>query len=343
MVGNPKNGSPKDATAAAELEDAVAWASARGFEVDAAEPLAGDVSSRRYVRLRGAEATAILALYPGGVGSGCRRFERTSALLSDAGVRVPRILAADCERGRMLLEDVGAHTLYDRRDDGWTALGDDLAEAAEIIGRLRTIPARSVTELNPPLGGELLGRELAATWNVALGSPRLRDAGFSTALEEALHQLVSRLDEAPRTVAHRDFMARNLVPLAGKRGFVVLDHQDLRLAPAPYDLASLLNDSLYPPAELEERLLARHLGDDHRLEYHRAAAQRCLKIVGTFVAFERRGFPRYRRLVPPSLERARRHLGELPETRRLSGELDELIGTLARAAPRSSEPSGPSA
>ena len=36
----------------------------------------------------------------------------------------------------------------------------------------------------------------------------------------------------------------------------MLDHQDLRLGPPFYDLASLLNDTLFPPPDAEEALLA---------------------------------------------------------------------------------------
>lgn len=321
-----------DAAAAGELEKALAWAAAHGAEPNRIEPLAGDVSTRRYVRLHGASTTAILALYPEAPASDCHRFERTSRLLSEAGVRVPRILAADCDHGRMLLEDVGPRTLYDHRDDGWVALDGYLTVAAEIIGSLQAIPPDSVAGLSPPLDRQLMARELDRTWAVALESSRLREAGFSTRLEEGLEELLSRLAEAPTAVAHRDFMARNLVPLPEEHSLVVLDHQDLRLAPAAYDLASLLNDSLYAPARIEERLLSQHVAIDRRLDYHRSAAQRCLKIVGTFVAFERRGFRQHLCLVRPSLERARRHLGTLPEMRPSAGELDRLIAALARAA-----------
>ena len=58
----------------------------------------------------------------------------------------------------------------------------------------------------------------------------------------------------------------------------MLDHQDLRLGPPRYDLASLLNDSLFPPPELEARLVRAALGEEATaedfLDYHRAAAQR---------------------------------------------------------------------
>jgi aminoglycoside/choline kinase family phosphotransferase len=137
-------------------------------------------------------------------------------------------------------------------------------------------------------------------------------------------------------------MARNLVPRPRPRpaasgdeaALVVLDHQDLRLGPPGYDLASLLNDSLFPPAELEEGWLARVLppGEAPRLAYHRAAAQRTLKAVGTFAAFARRGSDRHLPLIPPTLERALYHLGRLPEGRKLAPELERRWRQAASAA-----------
>ena len=78
---------------------------------------------------------------------------------------------------------------------------------------------------------------------------------------------------------------RNLLPLGPGPELVVIDHQDLRLAPAAYDAAALLNDSLYPPEELALSLL----GDLEAIDYHRCAVQRTLKIIGTFVKFARAG------------------------------------------------------
>lgn len=333
MVGDEEQSSTAGIPAIEGLSAAVAWAAERGFRATRIEPLRGDVSARRYVRLHRGNTTAVLAVYPPDLADTCRRFERTTRLLSDAGIRVPELVAVDPDHRRMLLEDVGRLTLYDRRGAGWSALERHLGQAVDIVERLRTIPADTVSELNPPLGEDLLARELEHTWRVALGAPRLTDVGLPASLEEALGELVSQLAAAPRSVAHRDLMARNLVPLEAEGRLAVLDHQDLRLAPAPYDLASLLNDSLYPPPALEERLLQPVLGDDQRLAYHRAAAQRCLKIVGTFVGFARRGSARHLGLVAPSLERACRHLAALPETEHLASEVDELLRALA-AAPR---------
>src|SRR5258705_139811 len=103
-----------------ELAAAEAALRRSGFAPRSFTPLPGDVSPRRYVRLeleRG--GTAILALYPPEIASVCGRFQRTSSLLTDAGVRVPRILDCDCEGGWMLVEDLGPQTLGDRRDLPW--------------------------------------------------------------------------------------------------------------------------------------------------------------------------------------------------------------------------------
>jgi aminoglycoside/choline kinase family phosphotransferase len=119
-------------------------------------------------------------------------------------------------------------------------------------------------------------------------------------------------------------MVRNLVPLP-ERGLLVLDHQDLRLGPPAYDLASLLNDTLFPPPEIEEALLSAALpaGAD-RARYHRAAAQRTLKAVGTYTSFALRGADRHLPLVAPTLGRCLAHLARVPESAPLVPGLAEV-------------------
>jgi aminoglycoside/choline kinase family phosphotransferase len=119
-------------------------------------------------------------------------------------------------------------------------------------------------------------------------------------------------------------MARNLaLPSPRRPRLILLDHQDLRLGPRLYDLASLLNDSLFAPPALEAALLRRLAPDDEsRLGYHRAAAQRTLKAAGTFQAFALRGVERHLRLIPPTLERSLYHLARLPETATFAGPLE---------------------
>ena len=107
----------------------------------------------------------------------------------------------------------------------------------------------------------------------------------------------------------------------------VLDFQDLRLGPPAYDLASMLNDSLFPAAELERGWVERFVPAAVGVEgYLRAVAQRTLKAVGTFARFAERGDARHLPLVAPTLERAARALSRLPET---AGEFAPLAARLA--------------
>ena len=114
-------------------------------------------------------------------------------------------------------------------------------------------------------------------------------------------------------------------PSADAGELVVIDHQDLRLGPPCYDLASLLNDTL----TLSRRQRREHLSairDDAGLiaQYHAAAAQRTLKIAGTFAYFAAVGSDRYLRLIPPALRRFLDALDALPEGR-------DLVPPLRRA------------
>jgi aminoglycoside/choline kinase family phosphotransferase len=122
------------------------------------------------------------------------------------------------------------------------------------------------------------------------------------------------LGDDPLRPCHRDFMARNLMPLGGGR-IAVIDFQDLRLGPPAYDTASLLNDSLFPAPAEEERFLAAALADGvSRDAYSRAVVQRTLKAAGTFARFAASGKTRHLPLIAPTLARAVPHLTRLPET-----------------------------
>ena len=300
------------------------WLDATGHRAAALRRMAGDVSRRIYYRVRMKHGGAfVLAVYPPAMQPTCRRFATTTRLLRLAGVRVPAIRLNDCSRGLALLEDVGSETLYDLRSRSWSELAPWIDCAAGILEAIATIRGGRAAKLNPPLDGPLLRRELDQTWRELFDDPTLGGHGAARErLRSALDDLCNRLGAAPQGICHRDFMARNLVPRPGG-SLAVLDHQDLRLGPHYYDLASLLNDSLFAPPEIEERLVARFVDGcegDHT-HYRRCVVQRTLKAAGTFAAFARRGFRRHLVLIQPSLERAARHLRRLPEGRGLDENL----------------------
>lgn len=334
------------------LERILAILRARSRPAEEAVPMAGDVSRRRYVRLYlSAGGTAVLALYPDDMRDVCNRSLYTGRLLHEHGIRVATVLESECghrgpeeaaeDRGPgsgdaadgsvpwTLLEDLGEETLYDLADRPWAAVEPYFEEAVRILPRIASLPEGIVSELNPPLDRELLLRELAQTRDLFL-SPRGFDpqgAPEDAAAWRRLEELCDRLGAETRTPCHRDFGARNLIPLevlaggssgadeGGPARVGVVDHQDLRLGPSLYDLASLLNDSLFPPAEAEERLLglAGVASREDRERYHRTAAQRTLKAVGSYAAFSGWGDERHEPLIAPTLERALEHLARVPE------------------------------
>lgn len=300
-----------------------AWLAKAGSDPLTLDPLPGDVSPRRYARLAdGRGGSAIVAAYPADILPVLERFVASTTLLAGAGVRVPRILAVESQRGWVLQEDLGRETLYDWRERSWSELSPWLDAAAQTVATIASLPLAAVSALgSPPLDTALLIRELEVTFDVLLRPRCLVEPAEEGAVRAVLVTLCERLGARTPVACHRDFMARNLVPLAG--GVVgVLDHQDLRSGPRGYDLASLANDSLFVPAPIAGRWLDRsQVTAEDRLDYHRAATQRGLKAAGTFARFAQRGVPRHLPLVRPTLLRALEHLAETPEGGGLAADL----------------------
>ena len=303
------------------------WLASLGYQAKGVSSLAGDVSPRKYFRLDlGLGQTAILAYYPSNVRETCTRFKATTELLQGSSVPVPAILGSDCAAGFMLLEDLGASTLYDRQGEEWDSLIPYFEESTALWQRIRDLPLESVQDLNPALDRDLLVAEVRQTWEIYL-TPRQLTGGphLGSSFWQALEETCEQLSKGSQVVCHRDFMARNLVPHATPPKLGVLDHQDPRVGPSFYDLASLFNDSLFPPPEIESSLVAKCISDDSEmLAYHRAAVQRTIKVVGTFEAFARRGNPSRLQLIPPTLGKALYHLERTPEGKGLKTHLSKL-------------------
>jgi len=314
------------------LTDVEQWLDHRGHDRGPLTPLAGDVSPRRYVRLQTATGpSSIVAVYPASMRDVGERFIETTRLLAGEDISVPSVLDWDPDAGMMLLSDSGQLAVHDA-----VALGADpkgyWLEATAILDKIARLDRTTVARLSRPLDGTTLRRELLQSWDLVLEPAGLVGAGSLTEdFRLALFTLCDRLAEPEPRPCHRDFMARNLL-LDAEDSIVVIDHQDLRLGPPWYDLASLLNDTLYADADEE----AKHLDQARvpraeREMYHRAAAQRSLKIVGTFAAFAARGVERHLPLIRPSLRAARRHLARVaeaaPAMRDLNAAWEAIEGT----------------
>jgi aminoglycoside/choline kinase family phosphotransferase len=134
-------------------------------------------------------------------------------------------------------------------------------------------------------------------------------------LDAAFGTLCAPLASAPRYFCHRDYHGWNIMACNGAVG--ILDFQDARLGPQPYDLASLLTDRGTP--NLLGSALMRALRDyyiqcmeaetgrridrdafDQLFDY--VAIQRCLKATGTFAAMAVvRQRPQYLPYISPTL------------------------------------------
>jgi len=298
------------------------WLTQQGAAAIDAEPLTGDLGTRRYFRLRLADGgSSILALYPTG-DSACQRFRRSDEILAQAGIRTPRIRAYDCGADRMLLEDVGPETWLESHGSfDWADARPLYRRAVGMATRIARVPPAAVSALNPDLDEVALEAELKLSWETLLVPEGLvGEGGVRRAFGNGLRRLCHRLSADGLVPAHRDFMVRNLV-VRGKE-LVVLDHQDLRLAPPAYDLASLFNDSLFPPAQEARDLAVAAIGCDP-LQYRRAVVQRCLKAVGSYRRGSRMGRPHREALIRPTLDRAWQELRHIPELASLVDPLTE--------------------
>lgn len=302
------------------------WASSAGLDVRKIEPLPGDVSVRFYARVFDQTgASRILSYYPPTIREAHARFLVTTELLTNAGVRVPAVLASSSTQGWALLEDLGTRTVYDlapaERGVEWSSFRAYYTDAADAVYRISKLDREFVATLSPPLDEAALTREIDQTWDLFLERHGLHGGDQAPALRRALEAICASIGGAGLLPCHRDFMARNLMPLDGAR-IVVIDHQDLRLGPSYYDLASLLNDSLFAPRSLAKEILARFVKTEEELTlYRETTLQRTLKAVGTFVAFHRRGNDRHLALIAPTLARAAAQLEHIPRTRALAPRL----------------------
>jgi len=288
----------------------VDWLAESGVVPSLLETMKGDVSTRTYYRVHvSGDGSYVLAVYPRDLRDAQVRFRRAQELLRQAGVPVPRLVRDDPERGIAMLEDLGPSTLYDCRQ-GWSESPAELAAALRCCDTIASLDRERVAALgSPALDAELLREELRGVTELLLEPAGVCGDDW----EDGLSELCERLGAPPLVPCHRDFMARNLVP-DFHGGVSVLDFQDLRLGPASYDLASLLNDSFFAAPELEESILAsRSPSATERRHYARAVVQRSLKAAGTFLRFAQRGDRRHLPLVAPTLGRAGRWLERLPE------------------------------
>lgn len=214
----------------------------------AIDPASVDASFRRYFRIT-LDADILL---PGGSGRArtliamdapppqedCRSYIKVAALLAEAGVHAPIVLAADVERGFLLLSDLGTRTYRDALDE---RSAPELYRAAwQALARWQLA---SRDDVLPPYDETLLRRELELfpDWYVARHLGVTLNDGQRATLDQAFRKILDNNLAQPKAFVHRDYHSRNLMVTEPNPG--VLDFQDAVFGPIAYDLVSLLRDA----------------------------------------------------------------------------------------------------
>lgn len=324
--------------------------------------LTGDASTRAYYRAEAAGKSLIVSLYGTPFDENecaadrlrrleaanqsarltfasdpCAHIEATKLFL-DAGLPVPRIIATEGRSGLMLFEDLGDVRLQD-----WLAerraeeVREAYLRAVSLIVRIQDATKQALRAGS--ICSHMAFDEAKLKWELDFFFDnyfnrylRTRlDAADASAAEEDFRSLARELAARPRVLTHRDYHARNLMMHAGEMR--IIDHQDARMGPASYDLASLIHDpyttlSSELTAELVERFIEEksHSSvrfesvEDFRQELEMMTAQRMLKAIGTYASQAAQNNFTYVDYIEPARARAlqaMKKLGRFDRTRAL--------------------------
>jgi N-acetylmuramate 1-kinase len=325
---------------------------ALGSELEVVE-MPGGASLRRFFRVSSAGQRAVGMFFPdaltseeaSGSDSTATRwpFLEVRDLLAQRGVAVPKLLGEDCERGWILVEDLGDDTLAEvltrhpeRKTELYRRVVSELGRAHDV---LRELPPSSVVARRS-FDVELLHWEIDhfREWGLE-GRGISLDASQRARFDRLAHAIAAKVRALPYGFAHRDFQSRNLMLAKGNEGerVVWVDFQDALRGPRVYDLVALLGDSYqtFDDVFVRERLAdyaaVRELSsslDTLFVEFDWVTVQRKLKDAGRFVFIQhKKGDASYLRFVEPTIALVRRSLARLqsdPDARELQALLDEL-------------------
>lgn len=243
-------------------------------------PLAGDASTRRYIRLARRGHTAMLMDQPRGAetaacppdatdaerrnlgynamarlaGPDCRPFAAVSHYLRAQGLSAPEIFAQDFDSGFLLIEDLGDGRFADLILGG-TVERPLYESAVDVLVKLHQSPAPKT--LAVPGGPEvhLLAYDpvameaevlLLTDWFFKAASGNEAPAEARAAFIAAWRAALARLPVDNAVMVLRDFHAENLMWLGDRQSVAragLLDFQDALAGSPAYDLISLTEDA----------------------------------------------------------------------------------------------------
>ena len=284
-----------DATPA-RPERVAAYLERAGLTGTRTEPLQGDASTRRYVRIFPPTGpTRVLAIHAEPVDPRQLPFAVVGDLLRQIGVPVPTVFGCEADLGILTLQDLGDTTLLQSLTD---ATADQrrtwYREAVTMIETMqRRAPELAASHPGPfalAFDAEKLTWELEFFLTHFVGKARgvTLSSTDQSALREQFDAIAAELASEPRVFCHRDYHSRNLM-VRGSDLFVI-DFQDARMGPDTYDLVSLLRDCYvdlgvdFADEMVDEylRLSGRGARATFMERFDVMSVQRHLKALGTF-------------------------------------------------------------
>ena len=311
-----------------------------------------DASFRRYLRIATADGGMRIVMDAPPDKENSEPFVRIAALMRDAGLTVPEVLAWEQGAGFLLLSDLGMQTMMQGvdRDDALANTG----RYRQAIDALIAWQLASRPDVLPPYDAAVLQRELALfpDWYLTQHRGVTLDHAQRATLDQAFAAIVAENLAAPSVYVHRDFMPRNLMLLPGDATRLgVLDFQDALYGPITYDIASLMRDAFLSWEEdfvldvtvryWQEAKKAGLLGasspsgwGDDFGDFYRAVEwmglQRHLKVAGIFARLTLRdGKPQYLADTPRFIAYIRATAGRYRELKPLLRLVDQIEGTQA--------------
>jgi aminoglycoside/choline kinase family phosphotransferase len=336
----------------------------------ALEPLAGQASARRYIRVGDAQDTWMAMLLPDseraeeiGGGGGAAPFLQVQEFLRDRSLPVPHIYGYDRPSGVVLLEDLGDWTfercLYEQPDFAdpdicWQDIGTAYGRAVDLLIQFQC-QTRDAFQVQGPWRDRGFDHALLyGEWRHFVEYLLVEGLGAPGFLEDAAvtdggERLVEAILKLPYGLTHRDFQSRNL--MLTPRGLVLIDFQDALAGPYIYDLVALLRDSyVVIPDDMLFSLLRRFHGrgveaglftmdfEHLRAHFDLVTLHRKAKDAGRFVFIDRvKGNPDFLVHIPASVGYVLDALDRLEAF----ADLKERIAPSLRAA-YAQEPAAPS-
>ncbi|MEP5757966.1 MAG: phosphotransferase [Litoreibacter sp.] len=272
-----------------------------GWGAATATPLAGDASSRRYVRLKHQHQSAILMDAGPNSGEDLTRFAMIAHHLRGLSLSAPNVLAQADDRF-LLLEDLGDRVFA---SEILAAPRSEISLYQTALDALSIVQDNPPPQKLPPYGPSEMGAatDLAFIWYAPDLQPHKAE------LTARLADLLKTHLAGPLVMCLRDFHAENLIWLPERNGAAqagLLDFQDAVLCHPAYDIASLLIDARRDVSvEARENLIsyaANKSGQTAQrlaLQIALCSAQRNLRILGIFARLASRdNKPHYADLLP---------------------------------------------